>query len=102
MNNKIKIIIEHIIFVIIFVLLLTGCGAQLPIDNGEIALNGIAYTYYSKFSYENDVYRIYCIENENLQLLNGNIIYIYDEYNIEDYDSSINLWTINYLKNNKY
>lgn len=103
MNKAIKIIIKNIIFVIIFLLLLTGCGAMGPAGNkGDAIFNGISYTYYKDFEYENETYSIYHILEGNMQLLNGNIIYIYDEYNIKEYDSNITLWTINYLKDNKY
>lgn len=103
MSKTIKIIIKNIIFVIIFLLLLTGCGAQGPAgEKGDAIFNGISYTYYKDFEYENETYSIYHILEENIQLLNGNIIYIYDEYNIKEYDSNITLWTINYLKDNKY
>ena len=103
MDKTIKIIIKNIIFVIIFLLFLTGCGAQGPAgEKGDAIFNGISYTYYKDFEYENETYSIYHILEENIQLLNGNIIYIYDEYNIKEYDSNITLWTINYLKDNKY
>lgn len=103
MNKTLNHIIANTIFIIIFLLFLTGCGAHGPMgEKGDMMFNGISYTFYKYFDYENETYSIYYILDENMELLNGNIIYIYDEYNKEEYDSNINLWTINYLKDNKY
>lgn len=88
-----KIIVN--IFLIISILILSGCGAaQSP--NGE--LSGIPFSYYKEYSYNDKTYTIYAIENDTIDYLNGTVYYKYTKYNKQN----VKTWIINYIDNNQY
>lgn len=88
-----KIIVN--IFLIISILILSGCGAvQGP--NGD--LSGIPFSYYKEYSYNDKTYTIYAIENDTIDYFNGTVYYKYTKYNKQN----VNTWIINYIDNNQY
>jgi len=102
MNKKIFNIFNNITLLIISILIFIGCSA--PINNSEISemLDGMPYSYYKTFQYNNNEYKIYAIDIEEIDILNGTIIYVYERYDKNNIKENINTWTINYITTNQY
>lgn len=88
-----KIILN--IFLIISILIFSGCGAAAGPTG---ALSGIPFLYYKEYSYNNKIYTIYALENDAIDYFNGTVYYKYTKYNKQD----VNTWIINYIDNNQY
>jgi len=83
------------IFLIISILVLNGCGAS---QSPNADLSGVHYKYYTEYTYNNETYIIYFLQDNQVNYLNGSIYYEYKEYDRSEVDT----WIINYIDNYQY
>lgn len=100
---KIKInYIYKIIILIISIILFTGCNAPVGSNDLSEMLNGMPYSFYKTYQLQNNEYTIYALDKESIDILNGTIVYVYEQYNSSQFKENINTWTINYVTTNQY
>ena len=101
MTRKINYIYK-IIILIISIILFTGCNAPVGSNDLSEMLNGMPYSFYKTYQHQNNEYTIYALDKESIDILNGTIVYVYEQYNSSQFKENINTWTINYVTTNKY